>query len=276
MSIAFEIGRSEFSLLPIRAPPEIAAPPASPAAESSSSESSSIGKNSESWGSGDGDSSKEEEEEEVQSAYKEGSSVCALDSLEEALPMRVPKDGCNLDPSACGLYSHSKRRPINWKTLDQRGISSCYQGKSKSFSSLSDAITSCNSASDFAKPENAYTRRRRNEVAKKIYLSKTTSTNQLRTGGGISKRFPTSRSTLALAAAMNNSKNLGEQETQQQQHRLPPLHPSRRKSDDGSPISSSPPQYCSFSTRSFSLADIEGMAASGSSIGLEDGRTRFY
>ncbi|KAJ6816603.1 uncharacterized protein M6B38_414875 [Iris pallida] len=233
MSIALEIGRPEFALLPIHSPP---AP-----TESSSSASSSIGKNSESWGSDGVDSSKEEDE--VESAYKEGSSACALDPLEEALPIR-------------------------------RGISSCYQGKSKSFSSLSDAIASCNSASDFAKPENAYTRRRRNEVAKKIYFSKTPSSSQLRTGGGISKRFPTSRSTLALAAAMNNSKSLGEQEPQQ--HRLPPLHPARRNSEDGSLIPSSPPQYCSFSTRSFSLADIEGMAGSGSSIGLKDSRTRFY
>ncbi|KAK8550383.1 hypothetical protein V6N13_118903 [Hibiscus sabdariffa] len=68
-------------------------------------------------------------EVEVESSFN-GRSLDTMDSLQQVLPMR-------------------------------RGISSFYNGKSKSFTSLAQAST----VEEIAKPENAYTRRRRNLLA---------------------------------------------------------------------------------------------------------------
>ncbi|KAE8658020.1 hypothetical protein F3Y22_tig00116975pilonHSYRG00070 [Hibiscus syriacus] len=97
---------------------------------SSTTTSSSIGRNSDevSGRSSDGGDC---DENEVQSHYK--CSLNMMDSLQQVLPMR-------------------------------RGISSFYSGKSKSFTSLADA-SSATSIKEMAKPENAYTRRRRNLLA---------------------------------------------------------------------------------------------------------------
>lgn len=54
----------------------------------------------------------------------------------------------------------------------RRGISNFYNGKSKSFTSLADSTTS-SSIQDIAKPENAYTRKRRNLGAFKLSKIKT-------------------------------------------------------------------------------------------------------
>ncbi|GMI92620.1 hypothetical protein HRI_002931300 [Hibiscus trionum] len=69
-----------------------------------------------------------DDEDEVQSSFNGG--LDTMDSLQQVLPMR-------------------------------RGISSFYNGKSKSFTSLAEAST----AEEIAKPENAYTRKRRNLLA---------------------------------------------------------------------------------------------------------------
>ncbi|KAG0470989.1 hypothetical protein HPP92_015535 [Vanilla planifolia] len=47
----------------------------------------------------------------------------------------------------------------------RRGISKFYCGKSKSFASLSDAISNLSSAKELGKPENAYSRKRKNLLA---------------------------------------------------------------------------------------------------------------
>lgn len=85
-----------------------------------------------------GDDSDDEREEDVESRYtydhrnNNGSFDDAIQGLEEALPIR-------------------------------RGISSFYNGKSKSFTSLADVGPSTTSSiQEIAKPENAYTRKRRN------------------------------------------------------------------------------------------------------------------
>ncbi|KAK8547334.1 hypothetical protein V6N13_098046 [Hibiscus sabdariffa] len=91
---------------------------------SSTTMSSWIGMNSDDGGGCDGG--------EVQSSFN-GRSLDTMESLQEVLPMR-------------------------------RGISSFYNGKSKSFTSLAEA-SSTSTVEEIAKPENAYTRRRRNLLA---------------------------------------------------------------------------------------------------------------
>ncbi|XP_024967159.1 uncharacterized protein LOC112507012 [Cynara cardunculus var. scolymus] len=101
--------------------------------ECNSSSSSSIGEDSD-----------EEREGDAESRYRydqhnnNGSFDDAIQALEEALPIR-------------------------------KGISTFYNGKSKSFTSLADVWPSTTSSiQDIAKPENAYTRKRRNLGAFKL------------------------------------------------------------------------------------------------------------
>ncbi|XP_020549519.1 uncharacterized protein LOC105161926 isoform X3 [Sesamum indicum] len=187
----------------------------------SSSSTSSIGKNSdESAGGGD--------EEEVQSEYKGGPLDC-LDALEEGLPIK-------------------------------KSISKFYCGKSKSFTSLSDAAT-CSSVKDIAKPENAYTRKRKTLLAFNNFLEKKRDNIPI---GGISKRPTNSRSMLALAATMNCSEtNSGETSNSNSSSpgcSLPPLPPRARRAMHCE-HSSSPPSEKFSSWRSFSLSDLQGAAA---------------
>lgn len=122
----------------------------------------------------------------------------------------------------------------------RRGISRFYNGKSKSFASLTDASSS-STIKEIAKPENAYMRKRRNLLASNLNWEKTKN-SPLRgnNGGAISKRVTSTssnRTTLALAVAMSNS-----------------------ESECSSSGGSSPRKE--FSTwRSFSLADLQHCAA---------------
>ncbi|GMI89370.1 hypothetical protein HRI_002606300 [Hibiscus trionum] len=152
---------------------------------SSSSSSSSIGRNSDD---NDGDC----EENEAQSSYK--GPLNMMNSLEQVLPMR-------------------------------RSMSSFYNGKSRSYTSLAEA-TSVSSIKDIAKPENSYTKRRRNLLA----------INHLRDKNR-NKRFirpiSSSKSTLALAVAMTGSEtdsfsSIGEESSSNSSPSLPPLHPRSR------------------------------------------------
>uniref|UniRef100_A0A5B6ZCX5 Uncharacterized protein n=1 Tax=Davidia involucrata TaxID=16924 RepID=A0A5B6ZCX5_DAVIN len=122
--------------------------------------SSSIGKNSDLSGrsSADGEDSGDTE---VQSSYK--GPLNAMDSLEEVLPIK-------------------------------RGISKFYEGRSKSFTSLARASSS--SIKDLVKPENAYTRKRRNLLAATSLVD-----------GGISKRLLSSSSSSRLAMSNSSSGN---------------------------------------------------------------------
>ncbi|GLT25642.1 hypothetical protein SLA2020_007600 [Shorea laevis] len=157
------------------------------------------------------------EENEVQSSYK--GALDMMDSLEEVLPFR-------------------------------RGISKFYNGKSKSFTTLADAADSP-SIKDIAKPENAYTRRRRNLLAINHVWDKNRS----------KRPISSSRSTLALAVAMSSSESLSstsEESNSNSSPRLPPLHPRSRLPFSNGNISCSPPTRQNFSNwRSFSVADIQ-------------------
>ncbi|KAL3633562.1 hypothetical protein CASFOL_022324 [Castilleja foliolosa] len=118
-----------------------------------------------------------DDDEEVQSSYNKGA-LDAMDALEQVLPIR-------------------------------RGISSFYNGKSKSFTILSDASSSSSSIKAIAKPDNAYTRKRRNQLSCSLHWDKTR-TSCLKTSNGISKRPTglTRTTTLALGLAMANPQSL--------------------------------------------------------------------
>ncbi|KAE8654619.1 hypothetical protein F3Y22_tig00117048pilonHSYRG01095 [Hibiscus syriacus] len=137
---------------------------------SSATTSSSIGRNSdddddESGRSSDGGDC---EENEVQSSYK--GPLDTMNSIELVLPMR-------------------------------RSISSFYNGKSRSYTSLAEA-NSVSSIKDIAKPETAYTRRRRNLLAINHIWDKNRSKRLLRP-------ISSSKSSLALAVAMSSSETDG-------------------------------------------------------------------
>ncbi|KAJ4842071.1 hypothetical protein Tsubulata_039964 [Turnera subulata] len=190
----------------------------------SSSSSSSIGKNSDLSSNGEEEG---EEDNEVQSSYK--GTLDSMEALEEVLPIR-------------------------------RGISKFYTGKSKSYTSLSEA-SSVSSMKDIAKPENAYTRKRRNLLAFSHGWEKNRSFPYRGNGGGISKRpIGSSRSTLALAVAMSSSESLGSTSDDSSSNsksppHLPPLHP-RSKASCNNLASLSSPQLHFSPWRSISLADL--------------------
>ncbi|KAK7377082.1 hypothetical protein VNO80_02502 [Phaseolus coccineus] len=218
-------------------------------AEEECSTSSSIGRNSDV----SSERSVEGGENEVESVYR--GPLHSMETLEEVLPIR-------------------------------RSISKFYGGKSKSFTSLADAASSP-SAKDIAKPENAYTRKRRNLMALNNVLDKNRSYPLKFIGGAICKRsISLSRSTLALAVAMNNSdssSSITSEDSGSSSNSipspsslssLPALHPRNRVASGACP--SSPSLQNLSSWRSFSLADLQQhcaiaatMKISSTSIGNE-------
>ncbi|KAK6126746.1 hypothetical protein DH2020_014678 [Rehmannia glutinosa] len=196
----------------------------------SSSSTSSIGQNSDDSTSGVGGDG-----EEVQSEYK-GGPLDSLEALEEVLPIK-------------------------------KSISKFYCGKSKSFTSLSDAAA-CSSTKDITKPENAYTRKRKNLLAFNNILAKNHNNILRSSNSGISKRPNNSRSMLALAETMNCSEtNTGETSCSNSSSPgccRPPLPPHARRAMHCEP-SLLPPVDKFSSWRSFSLADLQGAAAAEAS-----------
>ncbi|KAJ0090274.1 hypothetical protein Patl1_13588 [Pistacia atlantica] len=197
----------------------------------SSSSSSSVGRNSDvSGGSSDG-----EDSNEVQSLFK--GPLDTLESLEEVLPIK-------------------------------KGISKFYTGKSKSFTSLSDA-SSASSIKDLAKPENPYTRKRKNLLAHNNFLNKNRNLHFRSNGSGMSKKSANfGRSTLVLEVSINSSESITDENSNSisssHSHHLPPLHPQvKRLPGNGS--SSSPPRRNS-PWRSFSLSDLQSVADSSPNV----------
>ncbi|KAL6496464.1 hypothetical protein OROGR_029722 [Orobanche gracilis] len=197
---------------------------------SSSSSTSSIGKNSDDSTSGVGGDG-----EEVQSGY-EGGPLDNMEALEEVLPVK-------------------------------RSISKFYSGKSKSYTSLFDAA--CSSIEDITKPENAYTRKRKNLLAFNNIMDKNRNNIFRSSKGGISKRPNNSRSMLSLAATMYCSEpNTGETSYSSNSSPpgfcRPPLPPHARRAMHSGPSVLSPADKLS-SWRSFSLSDLQGAAAAEAS-----------
>ncbi|XP_078432844.1 uncharacterized protein LOC144704324 isoform X2 [Wolffia australiana] len=161
--------------------------------EEANSSSSSIGRNSDcSDGSADDDPA-----EEVESVPR--GPLDTTGSLEEALPLR-------------------------------RGISKFYTGKSKSFTSFAEVSSS--SCKELAKPENAYTRKRKNLLAFSINWERR---HSLAPANSTTKR------------AANSAR--------------PPPHPY-------APRHCSPSPRCHFSARSLSLADLQSASDSSQHLSL--------
>ncbi|KAJ9168045.1 hypothetical protein P3X46_019619 [Hevea brasiliensis] len=189
-----------------------------------SSSSLSIGRNSDL--SGGEDSGQDCDESEVQSLYK--GPLDSMVALEEVLPIK-------------------------------RGISKFYNGKSKSFTSLADA-SSASSIKDFAKPENPYNRKRKNQLARNNFWDKNCNYPPKDDASGISKRPANSnRSTSALCSTMNCSKSNSKREDSHPLSSLPsclpPLHPQGKSSLNNE--SCSPLPQRSSHWRSFSLSDLQ-------------------
>ncbi|KAI3711517.1 hypothetical protein L1987_70055 [Smallanthus sonchifolius] len=173
-----------------------------------SSSSSSIGNNSDA--SAGGCDSDDDGGGEVQSLYK--GSLNNLSDLEDALVVK-------------------------------RGISTFYSGKSKSYTSLADAV-SVPSIQDIVKPEDAYNRKRKNMLAHSVMLNKN---RNFTCKIGISKKVEMSN-----AGGESSSPGVS----------LPPLPARHRISHVNESLSSAPRNHCS-PWRSFSLSDLQHAAGGG-------------
>lgn len=182
--------------------------------EDDSTSSSSIGNNSDAAGVDSGD---EDAGEEVQS--KDNSPLSGLNDLEQSLPIK-------------------------------RGISTFYAGKSKSYGSLTDAV-SVKSIQEIVKQEDAYSRKRKNMLAHTVLLDKFRKST---TENGIPKR---------LAKNKNDRDESGESSNSSISRAglsRPPLPAiDRRVSNKGS-LDSSPRLYSS-SCRSLSLSDLQHVSS---------------
>lgn len=178
--------------------------------------------------------------------------------------------------------------------LCRKGISKYYNGKSKSFTNLAagaaSALTSSSSMKDLAKPENPYSRRRRNLLCHQIWEN-----NKTTPRGGISKKhvMSSSRSALTLAMAVAAGVMTGEgsssggdsspgsspttsgsppRQRHHQQHqmvKLPPLYPRSQGSFGNLTSSQSSLGFCAW--RSYSVADFPRcFPATASGIGLNE------
>ncbi|XWS17487.1 hypothetical protein CRYUN_Cryun33cG0072100 [Craigia yunnanensis] len=183
----------------------------------------SIGRNSDVSGESSSDV-EDSTEVEVQSKLK--GPLDSMDALEEVLPIR-------------------------------RGISKFFNGKSKSFTSLADAVAAA-SVNDFAKPDDPYNRKRKNLLAHSSLLDKNRNHPLGNSRSEISKRLTNSnRSTVALGTTMSSSDF--NSISSSPSSCLPPLHPQCKNST--TIRSSSPTTRTNPPCRSFSLSDLQFVAA---------------
>ncbi|CAO2202126.1 unnamed protein product [Urochloa humidicola] len=187
----------------------------------------------------------EEGEGEVQSAFMGGAAggggLAGLEALEEALPIR-------------------------------RSISKFYNGKSKSFACLKEAITSSGSAKDITKADNAHSRKRKNLLAYSIMYGnphqaaaaqvyETTPPKRL---ASLSRN---SLVTLASSSSRSSSSiSIEENELVEQLHSPLPHDDfiSTPRSGSCTPNASSAPM------RSLSMMDLHRLHRSSSSVRLKD------
>lgn len=188
--------------------------------------SSSIGGNSQDSG---GSSDCEDLEMEAQSSCR--GPLETLGDLEEVLPIR-------------------------------RGISKFYSGKSKSFTSLADAA-SATSIKDIVKPEDPYTKKRKNLLAQSTMLDNNRKYAPKPDGSEISRRQINPNQSTVIP---------GESNSLSPPCALPPLPSHMRKPPNtmssGRPHQQLPP------CRSFSLSDAQFLAALGPIVAGFDVRSR--
>ncbi|XP_031492643.1 protein OXIDATIVE STRESS 3 LIKE 1-like [Nymphaea colorata] len=199
------------------------------------SSNSSIGRNSDSGVGSDSSDPDDSGEPEVQSSYR--GPLDTMDSLGDSLPMR-------------------------------RGISKFYAGKSKSFTSLSEAAAAV--AKDLAKPDNPYNRKRKNLILRSNIRERNRHLGDTSTGSksGVAKKpVNFSRSSLALDAMSKLESSCADGGEDNEQQPLPPFPPNGRLwplSNHGNKGSTESPPQMPFASRSFSLFDLQGAASSAS------------
>ncbi|KAJ0798046.1 hypothetical protein HanPI659440_Chr04g0180561 [Helianthus annuus] len=177
--------------------------------EEDSSASSSIGNNSDD-DSGDGDG-------EVQSNGNGDGLLNGFSDLEKVLPIK-------------------------------RGISTFYAGKSKSYGSLADAV-SVPTIQDIVKPEDAYSRKRKNMLAHQALFDKSGESD------GMAKKLARNGHESADQSALGSMAGRA----------LPPLPCNNRKSSTNE-SSSSPRMYMSSPWRSLSLSDLQDAGNKGNEV----------
>uniref|UniRef100_A0A0E0QJW9 Uncharacterized protein n=1 Tax=Oryza rufipogon TaxID=4529 RepID=A0A0E0QJW9_ORYRU len=193
----------------------------------------------------------EEEGEEVQSAFVGGGGgLAGLEALEEALPIR-------------------------------RSISKFYNGKSKSFACLKEAVSSCGSAKDIAKAESAYSRKRKNLLAYSIMYETSQETAAEVYETGPPKRLASlSRNSLVTLASSSSrsssSISIEETELTEQLHSPPSLANDENSAVYNAPalqLGSCDPKTSSVPVRSFSMMDLRRLHRPRSSCRLKDQKT---
>ncbi|KAI3814446.1 hypothetical protein L1987_14086 [Smallanthus sonchifolius] len=165
--------------------------------------------------------------------------------------------GCDSDDDGGGeVQSLFKGSLNNLSDLEdalvvKRGISTFYSGKSKSYTSLADAV-SVPSIQDIVKPEDAYNRKRKNMLAHSVMLNKN---RNFTSKSGISIA-----NTGLMANGLNNihHNNAGGESSSP----LPPLPARHRISPVNESLSSAPRNHCS-PWRSFSLSDLQHAGGCG-------------
>lgn len=185
----------------------------------------------------------EEGEGEVQSAYEGGGggSLAGLEALEEALPIR-------------------------------RSISKFYNGKSKSFVCLKEAITFSGSAKDITKSENAYSRKRKNLFA---YIIMYGNSHEPRAAQVYETAAPKRHASLSRNSLVTlaSSSSRSSSSISIEEHELPE-HLDSPRSPDGfisAPRSGSCVPDASV-PRSLSMMDLHRLNRSSSSVRLKDGK----
>uniref|UniRef100_A0A7N0VJV7 Uncharacterized protein n=1 Tax=Kalanchoe fedtschenkoi TaxID=63787 RepID=A0A7N0VJV7_KALFE len=165
---------------------------------------------------------------EVESSYK--GPLETMDTLQEVLPGTV-----------------------------RRGISKFYNGKSKSFTSLADAVSS-SSVKELAKPETMYSKRSSNLLVSKISDKKHVNSLKSNRGALLKKLVP---------GKYGNRDTADEDESCSSSVSpplcLPPLHPQSKKFQNAGSSVSPPRQKCS-PWRSFSVSDLHSMGSNAQSF----------
>ncbi|CAD6265272.1 unnamed protein product [Miscanthus lutarioriparius] len=187
----------------------------------------------------------EEGEGEVQSAYagggEGGAGLVGLEALEEALPIR-------------------------------RSISKFYNGKSKSFACLKEAITFSGSAKDITKAENPYSRKRKNLLAYSIMYgnSHETSAAQVYETAPPKRLASLSRNSLVTLASSSSrsSSSISTEEHELPEHLHSPCSPDGFISTPRS--GSCVPNASSVPMRSLSMMDLHRLPRSSSPVRLND------
>jgi hypothetical protein len=156
--------------------------------------------------------------------------------------------------------------------LGRRSISKFYNGKSKSFACLKEAITFSGSAKDITKAENAYSRKRKNLLAYSIMYGNSyeTSAAQVYETAPPKRLASLSRNSLVTLASSSSrsSSSISIQEHELPEHLHSPCSPDGFIS--APPSGSCVPNASSVPMRSLSMMDLHRVHRSSSSVGLKD------